>query len=57
MIKSFKTLFEDERVKLSINESGTTLFKYAPLFKTEYTFPVGIKMDSIVAALQHASLR
>jgi hypothetical protein len=57
MIKSFKKLFEDESVKLSINESGTMMNKYAPLFKTEYTFPVGIKMELVVAALHNASLR
>ena len=31
--------------------------KYAPLFMTEYTFAVGIKMDQIVAALHNSSIR
>ena len=57
MIKTFKTLFQDECVKLSINESGTMMNKYAPLFKTEYTFPVGMRMDQIVAAMHNPSVR
>lgn len=33
------------------------MMKYAPLFKTEYIFEPGIKMDQIVAALHNSTLR
>ena len=44
-MKTYKVLFQDDNVRLSINEKGTTINKYAPIFKTEYFFKPGMRMD------------
>ena len=52
-----KPLIDEPNIKLSINEKGTKMMKYAQLFKTEYIFDPSYKMDKIVAALHNSSIR